>query len=128
MANDESILDAARAIRPFLQELVPLEAAELDKHLADLLAQAVQGEKVTNKIVKGLSNRDSTREWVAQFLKEGAPPVSRASGSLPPPGDPKPVLAPKYVCPQGDYTWYQMSAGSIIPSCPTHHVSLVRVP
>ena len=43
-------------------------------------------------------------------------------------GDPAPVVAPKYVCPRGDYTWYQKSAGSPKQRCPTHQIALVLAP
>ncbi|NEZ55823.1 tyrosine-protein kinase family protein [Adonisia turfae] len=36
------------------------------------------------------------------------------------------VSAPKYICPEGDYTWYRFDISDPIPTCPTHHCSLER--
>jgi len=128
MKNDENLLEAARSIRPFLADLAPDQAVELDKCLSDYLAEASAGQSVTNKIVKNLTTLPRTKEWLEAFLELGKPPSTQVRAFAPPLGDPSPVLASRYVCPQGDYTWYQMSAGSPIPRCTTHGIALVAAP
>lgn len=125
MPNDESVLKAARAIRPELKKLISENAEELDQQLAGLLEAAEQGELVTNRILQDLRGAPATREWLKKFLKEEEMATTRNVRFEPPLGDPGVIGATKYVCPRGDYTWYQMSAGSTVPKCPTHAVTLV---
>lgn len=125
MPKDESILRAASEIRILLKEVIPEHAEELDQCLSDRLNAAKRGESVTNKILQDLRRWPETREWLGKFLKDEELSVSRDAGFEPPLGDPGVIGATQYVCPLGDYTWYQISAGSAVPKCPVHGITLV---
>jgi hypothetical protein len=124
---DQAILDAARAIRPFLAELVGLAAEDIDRELARLLEQAASGVDVENRIVELVSQQAATREWTAAFLQEGQPPSLRASerGFRRLPGTASTISPLVFACPIGDYVWYRPSVGSLVPACPTHSLALV---
>jgi len=69
MYSTEAILEAAHAIRPYLSELLDAELTiEIDQKLADLLAQAEDGQPVENLILELLASHDSTREWLSLRL------------------------------------------------------------
>ena len=124
MYESADILDAARSIRPYLSQLLtPAEAEVIDQQLADLLAQANSGQPVDNLILELLSEHDSIREWLSGFLQDKQEPEHLRSWS-PLPGQGSMVNAAKFVCPQGDYTWYRARVGIEPPPCPTHNVPL----
>lgn len=124
MYESNDILEAARTIRPFLSELVGIEtAAAIDPQLADLLAQSSIEQSVDNRILELLAEQDATREWLADFLKHKQQPEQLRTWS-PLPGQGSIVGAAKFVCPQGDYTWYRSRVGVECPLCPTHNLPL----
>jgi len=124
----EDILEAARAIRPYLSELLTAEEAKvIDERLAQLLAQKDQ-EKIDNLILDILCSQEPTRQWVDQFLELKLPP--EIEKLYQPPLSPNPSVVSgliKYACPNGDYVWYQRQIGEPIPNCPTHNVTLEQV-
>lgn len=128
--SDDAIHEAARSIRPYLPGLIPEDAEAVDKQLAQYL-EALPEEKQNTRslIIHSLRLHEATRDWLREFLKQQQPPeVSRAFSFQNPAGDPVPVAARKYACPQGDYSWYRMSAGTPVPACPTHGLNLVPSP
>lgn len=148
MYQREDVLEGARTIRPLLKELVGPEAERLDRELAALLTVERDRKNVDNLILNLLAREDATRAWIKQFLELKHSPeellglLFRSYRPLPghvellkamtepdyqlPPGEFDPRTAPKFECPQGDYAWYQFSAATRIPTCPTHNLSLGR--
>jgi hypothetical protein len=129
--DDSEIFEAARSIRPYLHILIPDEvvAGLVDRELAQHLNQAQSGKPNANVILGILCSHEATRQWVSEFLEQHQPPeVTRAFSFQPIVGNPVPVAAGKYVCPLGDYTWYRPAAGTPVPRCPTHVVTLVAAP
>jgi hypothetical protein len=136
--TDTTLLDAARAIRPYLDELLGDAAAadELDRSLAELLAAAGAGAAVDEPIERCLRERPATLEWTAFYLKHQVPLQVASLGphrnstfgggysGLPGPGEP--VRAERYSCPGGDYLFYRRDVGQPIPTCPTHGLALER--
>jgi hypothetical protein len=125
--EEEDVRQAARAIRPYLRELLKSDeaASALDRRLAELLAEAQAGRSVKTALLMVLSDEEATRVWTREFLKDKIPPqVYRAWRR--PPGDPIGVPAQRWICPQGDYDWYPSAKGELPPACPTHHVTLVQ--
>ncbi len=123
----EDILEAARAIRPYLPELLTAEQAKaIDHQLTQLLTQQDQ-TKVDNLILDILCSQEPTRQWIDEFLELKLPPTLEKSYQ-PIPGNLTPVSSvAKYTCPFGDYVWYQRQVGEPIPNCPTHEVPLEKV-
>jgi hypothetical protein len=125
--EDDDILEAARTIRPHLSNLIPDDAITVDEELALHLNDTQTGKPSGNVLLGILRRREPTRRWLSVFLNQRFL-IESTRGFQPPPGNPVPVSAQKYVCPQGDYAWYRASAGSLIPRCPTHGVTLVAAP
>lgn len=119
------MLDAARAIRPHLPDLVGDEAEELDGQLQRLLARSETGETVKIDILRVLSQQPATRRWANDLLK--VPQRDRSYEG--PPGKVQKISVPKYICPKGDGTpWYRFSIGDQVPLCPNHHIALIEAP
>jgi hypothetical protein len=129
MANDERILELARAIRPYLDGLLRdhAEADAVDHDLALLLSEARGGDQVDAQILDRLRRLPALHTWGAAFLQHGLPPdvaaaAERSLSGLP--GEGEVVLAPRFVCPHGDMVFYRPSVGHPIPRCPTHELVL----
>ena len=129
----EGAIEAARAIRPFLNELLPpAEANELDGQIATLLNSGVASQDELRRV---LDRREPTSDFLADVLEDAPlfrPPkfqqrLLRGAGYDPLPGDPMPVHAGKYGCPRNDYVWYRPTSGTGIPLCPTHGIDLIRL-
>jgi hypothetical protein len=136
MANDETILELARAVRPYLDDLIDERSGangrEIDRALAGLLAAAEDGVQVDDRILVLLREPRTVYEWAANFLQYGYPPdvavllqldAGERNSTLPGEGEPVPV--PKFVCPQGDYVFYRRAVGQQMPACRTHGLALV---
>jgi plasmid stabilization system protein ParE len=136
--DDDGVVAAARAIRPYLAELVgPTAADSLDRRLADLLNRAPdQPETVTRLRALLEEHKDTTGWFLIEALADAPqyrPPyqqpryLSRQTGGLAlPAGDPAPISAARFSCRGGDYVWYRPEVGAPVPDCPTHHVTLTR--
>lgn len=130
------ILEAARAIRPYIYELIepPDEARIADEQLARLLADARSDADVRGGVTALLLQRPATRNWAARFIEDGLPPgfttvPERTVGSSTYsalPGYGTVTSAARFACPQDDYVWWQRAAGQPVPPCPTHGPGLVR--
>jgi hypothetical protein len=129
----QGAVEAARAIRPFLRELLPpTEADELDGQIATLLNADMASEVGIRRV---LESREATSDFLAEVLEDAPlfrPPkfqerILRDAIFNPLPGDAMPVHAGKYGCPKHDYVWYRPSSGTEIPRCPTHGLELTRL-
>jgi hypothetical protein len=129
--EDEDVQQAARAIRPYLGELLESDtlAAALDERLAELLAGAAAGQSVKAGLLSVLSEYEATRTWTREFMKQKVPPQTYRG--LRPPGDVLQSLnnvtspaAQRWSCPFGDYDWYPSTKGERPPECPTHAAPL----
>jgi hypothetical protein len=131
---DEAVLEAARAVRPYLVDFVGLErAVRLDTKLAGLLAAAARGDDVESAVEAALVADEATGAFLERVRADAPllrPPAvvsaltTRSYDSLP--GQPSPVSADKFRCPHGDYVWYRMEVGLSVPQCPTHQCPLER--
>ena len=126
--SEPDLLDAARAIRPYLPSLLDESAAaEVDSSLAALLASG----GTEDAVLAELEGHEATAEWTAAFLEHGAPPelaVVRERDFTELAGHGEPVRAPKYICPEGDFVWYRHAVGQQPPRCPTHGKVVEPVP
>jgi len=133
----DGILEAARAIRPYLDGLVGPAADELDNDIAALLTRARRGEEVSASLRELMDSRPATRLFLMEVFHDRPyyrPPqiqpdyrTSRSGtpGSHATAGEPEPVRADRYTCPDEDYVWYRPAIGTPIPVCPTHKTSLI---
>jgi hypothetical protein len=136
MDDDDAVIEAARAIRPYLDRLAdpPTSAAELDRQLADALNDRSTGRPATARQLRALLEEQEDTAWfLAEVLADAPhcrPPYHqhryrRHRSAFPvPAGDPGPVDAVRYACPRGDYVWHRPEIGTPVPDCPTHHLPL----
>ncbi|WP_175437706.1 hypothetical protein [Streptomyces sp. WMMB 322] len=134
-AMEDGVLEAARAIRPYLRQLAGPAAQELDRQIADLLTETAEGNRA-GRLRRLLDSNDSTGGFLVAVLHDAPefrPPYLqpeyqlRTSADTAPPGDAAPVLhSGRFTCPNGDYTWYRPDVGTSVPECPTHHIPLTR--
>src|SRR6266513_2274731 len=113
MASDDGVLAAARAIRPYLAELVGPDSAMLDQQIADLLNDPPDDVEAADQLRVLLEVGEDTRWFLAEVLRDAPdyrPPYHQPrylrgpGGTGLPAGDLGPVLhAGTYRCPQGDY-------------------------
>ncbi|MCZ4587711.1 hypothetical protein O4328_29155 [Rhodococcus opacus] len=124
---DEGIWEAARSVRPYLVELVgPAVALAVDAELSELLTCTTGDEDIEHRLREVLDAREGTSVFLERVLDDlpvfRPPRVVAAEttrfGGLP--GQPLPVPADKFRCPQGDYVWYRPEVGVPVPQCPTH--------
>ena len=130
------ILAAARAVRPFLPDLIGPEADQMDGRLAVLLGAARRGEDVTGSVRLVLEEHEATADFLVEILADAPrylPPDVRPENlqvrgyqGLPGPGDPVDIEV--YKCEKGDYTYYQLAADDPVPLCRTHRTKLVLCP
>src|SRR5690348_13934099 len=112
MEQERTILEAAKAIRPYLPQLLGAEAGAFDRHLAGLLARNRDGEDVEGLLAAHLRKQRATHNWTAAFLEHGRPPelvavTTERGGFSDLPGHGEPSRAGKFACPSGDYVWYR---------------------
>lgn len=116
--EETEIRQAARAVIPFLDELLGAQRAEA-------LAKEISAAPDDERIVELASSEPAVSEWIADYLDAAASSFrdyTRLSG------DPGPVaLSAKFRCPQGTLVWYRRFVGVEPPKCPVHGVELVRV-
>lgn len=137
--DDEGILEAGRAIRPYLDNLLDDMAAAvgLDRQLAELLTSTADRSGRARQLRDLLDQHVDTAWFLAQVLADAPhyrPPdqqpdyLARAGrAGAGPLGDPSIVAADRYRCPHGDYVWYRPDLATPIPACPTPgHGTLTR--
>jgi len=129
MYETEDILQAARAIRPRLNNLLGTEAETVAQQLDKLLAQADTGQVVGDNILELLSEYQATRqEMNARLSKEEFKNYSPLNGD-----SSKPVATSEYICPDkagctcGKYPtgWDRHSIEDAIPNCPNLNKALI---
>jgi hypothetical protein len=131
--DDMTLLEAGRAIRPFITELISAtdDAAALDRDLAAALALADEPVAAA-EVFRLLMASQPAAEWLLDFEDVGLPPALWPAGvvrGVELQGDGAILRSARYRCPAGnDYTWYRRSVAKPIEKCPTHHVLLVPDP
>lgn len=127
MTDRVSTIEIALAIRPRLSELLNADEARQMQQALDLLLQQFQsGEADEFEIWELLTDNRATRVWVSQVGLE-AKDVSRGHDAALP-GDPDPIPAPQFKCPQCDYVWSRSRIGVIASICPNHRIPLMPLP
>jgi len=128
--EDEGVLEAGRAIRPYLDNLLDdtATAAGLDRHLAELLTSAAERSDRARRLRDLLDQHADTAWFLTQVLTDAPhyrPPdqqpgyLQRGGATAGPLGDPGIVAADRYRCPHGDYVWYRPDISIPVPACPT---------
>jgi hypothetical protein len=136
----DAIFEAARAIRPYLAEMLGPKAGQVDGELARLLAScspAGQDDALREQLEALLNRHEETNAFLEAVVDDAPnyrPPQvvpgnlrGVAAGSVLP-GRAAPAPVDRYRCPSesADYVWYRSDVGVPIPLCPTHKVALIR--
>jgi len=135
--DDEGVLEAARAIRPYLSRLAesPDAAAELDRQLAEELGQVSDPSASARRLRILLEQHEDTAWFLGRVLADAPdyrPPYNQPEyrtrgGTASPLGDVTPVAAARYNCPIcGNYVWYRPDVGTPVPRCRTDNVLLTQ--
>jgi hypothetical protein len=131
--DDDGVFEAARAVRPYLSELLgPDEAVTANRALAAALTDTSGEAAAAERIRVVLGGHPDTAWFLRRVLNDRPlyrPPYQQplvTRGITGPAGDPGFVPADRYVCPESDYTWYRPDVGTPVPQCPDHHVALIR--
>lgn len=130
MTRDDMLLEAARAVRSELPELLGDGWHGVDQELADILA----GDSPSDgSLVEVLNRNTEIQNWVVDFLvryrNHDEPSPLEVERTATPPGEPIPLLPPRYACPvDGAMVQYRRSPAQAIRICPQHAVKLVLSP
>lgn len=131
--SPDSVLQAARAIRPYLPALLDIAVAHrLEQQLNSLLPTVADESDADQQILALLQEQAVTREWLRLYLEEQRPaedilkqmrtyyPLSENKGA---------IASPRYLCPVASCNrdWYRHRPEEAIPECPIHGVPMVRV-
>ena len=132
MTSYPDVLQAAKAIRPYLAELLERPDANA---MGDRLELALNASTDTAaqqaEIRRVLSVAEPTREWLRLYLEEQKPVAEILSiirTYHPLPGKAGVVASPRYRCPVASchQMWYRREVGTEVPNCPIHGVQMVR--
>jgi hypothetical protein len=128
-ATDDLVLDAARAVRPYLARLVAAEdVSQVDGALQAALERG-RTENVDDELERLFASRPLLEDWVSAYLEHGVPLefVEHVERAARPPGDPAVLPLPaRFVCPvDGDYVRFARLAFEPPGMCPDHLVQLV---
>lgn len=129
--DDDGLVEAAKALRPYLAGLVGAEQApHWDAEVAELLAVGQQDRAAA---VRRLIESDAdVLQWVEDLLDDPRrlPPELqrvRTSQYAPGLGSGDFVEADRFVCPQADhYVRYRAQVGEDMGICPDHKCPLIR--
>lgn len=135
--DNEGVLEAARAIRPYLGRLLesPDAAPELDRQLAEELGNVSNPSASAQRLRILLEQHEDTAWFLGRVLADAPgyrppyyqPGYRTRSGVASPLGDVMPVAASRYNCPTcRNYVWYRPDVGTPIPRCPTDDVLLTQ--
>jgi hypothetical protein len=132
-SDDDGVLEAARAIRPYLGDLIgPAQASAIDDLIAREFNSPASLAETAGRLRVLLEEHEDTAWFLTRVLADPSlhrPPYVqqvRYRGIISPAGDPYLVAADRFACPRGDYAWYRPEIGTPIPVCPTHHLTLIR--
>jgi hypothetical protein len=122
--DDAAILAMARQIRAELPGLLPTLDADrlvaIAAELDELIDRAENGGPARMPILRLLGGQPALRRRANELAD---PAVFR--GVVPPPGPVRVPVAPRYVCPNGDYEFFRRDVSQPIPVCPHDGAGLI---
>ena len=125
--DEVRLSDAARAMRPYLTQILGPAAPAVDERLSALLGAEYAGGDVDEALEEILSD-PRLAGWVTYFLEHNEPPPSWSTGMrtyMGPPFSSAMPIATVFDCPVGnDFTYYARTKGETIPPCRNHAVAL----
>jgi hypothetical protein len=118
---DEDVTrELAERIRPELGSLLePEDLEQFETELDALLARGAQGEEVSLLIGRLMNSTPRVSGRYAELLN-----FTSRTMQLPP-GRRGLPLPPRYVCPAGDYWYFQIDVAKPVPPCPHDGSTLV---
>jgi hypothetical protein len=135
---DDELFEAARAVRPYLDELLPDRASFLDTQIGALLKREhADPAGAAAGLAELFSSEPDLHDWIAALLADPQlrpPDIAQADDPAatksyqPLAGDQQPVTATRYACPKGERVWYRRSQGQPVPRCPEHDLEFAPAP
>lgn len=133
-SDDDGVLEAARAIRPYLENLVdePAVARNLDRRIAEQLTGQGDQAATASRLRALLEEHEDTAWFLSRVLTDRPryrPPYQQPRDRrdiVSPAGDVGLIGADRYACPEGNFVWYRPDIGTPVPDCPDHHLPLAR--
>jgi hypothetical protein len=133
-SDNDGVLEAARAIRPYLKDLIddPAVAGNLDRRIAEQFTDQADQAATASRLRVLLEKQEDTAWFMNRVLTDKPhyrPPYHQPAYQrdiVSPAGDFGLIEADRYVCPAGDYVWYRPDIGTPVPDCPDHHIPLAR--
>lgn len=122
--DDAAILALAREIRAELPDLLPTLAADrlaaITAEVDELIERGENEGAVRGPILRLLGGHPALRRRANELAD---PAVFR--GVVPPPGPVRVPVAPRYVCPNGDYEFFRRDVSQPVPVCPHDGAGLI---
>jgi len=123
--DERLALRVARAIRPYLPDLLGDQADQVDGDLALLLKRSAEGHEVEPDVMRVIGRHEETREWTDRLLA-----VAHGDRAYAPAAGPVQYIpASRWVCPcfaECGTEFLRYSSGEMVPPCPVHAVELVQ--
>lgn len=114
--------DVYRAARAYLFNLTDTMRSSME----ELLALADAGQKVDGRIIDLIAEDDQAYKWMrAAVFTDTTRTLPKGYDQLG--GDPNPISARDWVCPEGNFKWHIYRVGQPIPPCPFDGSPLVPV-
>ena len=132
MSPPDKLLTAARAIHPYLSELLNAPMAQsIGEQLQYLLSQSGSEQDMKPQILTVLREHGPTREWLRLYMDENYPAetILKVMRTYSPLSDSAhAVESPRYLCPVASchQMWYRRDRNQAIPNCPIHDIQMVR--
>ncbi|MET7424248.1 hypothetical protein [Dactylosporangium sp. NPDC005555] len=119
--DDAVSVELAQRLREELPTLLDAGAvAGADAVLADIVERGRRGERVTVPLLTYVRGVPALRQRAGELV-----PADGQRGVHPPPGVARVPLAPRYVCPNGDYEYFRIDVARPVPTCPHDGADLV---
>jgi hypothetical protein len=126
---DDEVFEAARAVRPYLDELLPDRASFLDSQIGALLKREhADPAGAAAGLAELFSSEPDLHDWIAALLADPQlrpPDIAQADEPAatksyqPLAGDQQPVTAARYACPEGERVWSDAVRANPSPDAPS---------
>lgn len=127
----DQIVDVARAIRPYISELLDAPSAQLlEKQLANFFSNSSLTEEHYAQLSRHLMQYEATQEWIKLYIEEHHSAeniLDLLRVYYPLKGLKHPMKSPRYICPVKfcNQDWYRHQLEEEIPKCPVHDLALI---
>ncbi len=98
----------------------------IDALIPDASGDGDGAAAAANRIVQLAASLPATRTWMQHYVAHGEAPATLRIYDEPVGPPIETSLGARFVCPNGDFTFYRPSVGTPVPPCPHDGTALVR--